>query len=366
MFNLLFLILPFAVVVWALFNLRGYYVKERRILFVIFIPIITTYFVLQNVLSATGTYPFIGAKFMHDFSATLLVPLAHIIVSLSLGIRGGVRAFKIMMFFVLLMVPDLMTLLLRPAGSPLLEADAMFNYVQFHFSSAFHPRIQLFAVVVLIQVLVEVQRVEVMRQIFKSRRLFFTRSGKMMMWVCFGGCAWIFLTLLPSQRMVADWRVMMFINAGYSLLASLIFYLIVVVFNDDVIVNSANEPVQFEDDMESNLADSLVFLVEQDKVFLNSSLHIEDVASMLRTNRTYVSRVCRLRFNMTFTELMNHHRIEYSKTLMREAPLKRMEDVAAESGFSTSSFFSRVFKAHEGITPSRWRSKMIRGGDGDA
>lgn len=84
---------------------------------------------------------------------------------------------------------------------------------------------------------------------------------------------------------------------------------------------------------------------------------------MVSSNRTYVTRVCKLYFNMTFTELINKHRVEYAKELLSAEGSVRMESVALESGFSSASFFARVFKNYEGVTPSQWRTMKRTGGE---
>lgn len=94
-------------------------------------------------------------------------------------------------------------------------------------------------------------------------------------------------------------------------------------------------------------------LILDDKMYLNPMLKLSDIASMANTNRTYASEY----FNSTgetFYDYINHLRVEYAKTLLVDTG-KKIDDVAAESGFNSRRSFHRVFVAHEGKTPAEYR-----------
>lgn len=46
-----------------------------------------------------------------------------------------------------------------------------------------------------------------------------------------------------------------------------------------------------------------------------------------------------------------------AKNLMQNKPDIRLKDVAELVGFTDAYYFSRVFKAHEGLTPSQYIKK---------
>ena len=88
----------------------------------------------------------------------------------------------------------------------------------------------------------------------------------------------------------------------------------------------------------------------EEKVYLKKNLRVEDVAVMICTNRTYISRLLKEEFECTFTDLINRKRIEYAKKLMYDNPRLNQEEVARKSGFTHTSSFSRIFKQYTGIT----------------
>lgn len=353
--NLLLPLPPFVACFWAMKMLRNESARERKILMVTFLILICIYFFIQNLTVEKGHYPFWGAKFLHDLSATFLVPIAYVFLRKSMALTSGRYVPHTLLFLLLLMVPDACMQLAIPFGSPLPAADTQYSYLHLQFGPHLTVKQSLYVLVIVFQVCVVITRLMKLREVFVQRDLYLSEKGHKLVRGCLVGCGWIILSLLPSQQWLKEAGFMFCINAGYSFLVTFVIVMIVKYFDKTIVVNSDNEPVNIEDDMDSDLAEALRLAIERDKVYLNYQLRIEDVARLLSSNRTYVTRVCRKKFDMTFTELMNHHRVEHSKHILLEDPHKRMEDVAAESGFSSASFFAKVFKLREGRSPTQWR-----------
>lgn len=102
----------------------------------------------------------------------------------------------------------------------------------------------------------------------------------------------------------------------------------------------------------------LVKLIEEEKVFLQPNLSLDDIAQNLNTNRTYISRVINEEFKCNFYEFINNERIKYAKTLVSQNPLFTQEQVAEMSGFTYAPTFSRVFKKHTGTTFRQWQKSI--------
>lgn len=95
-------------------------------------------------------------------------------------------------------------------------------------------------------------------------------------------------------------------------------------------------------------------LIEEEKIYLKSDLRLDEVAAMVQTNRCYISRLINEKYQCTFSEYINSCRIAYAQELMRQNPSMKQEVVAAESGFSHVSTFSRTFRQVIGIPPKEW------------
>lgn len=99
---------------------------------------------------------------------------------------------------------------------------------------------------------------------------------------------------------------------------------------------------------------SLKKLMEEDKLFLNPDLTIEDVASELNTNRVYISRIVNQMMHITFRDYVNQLRIRYSKQYMTKHPEYTQETVAVASGYQDAASFNRKFRQITGVTPREW------------
>lgn len=109
-----------------------------------------------------------------------------------------------------------------------------------------------------------------------------------------------------------------------------------------------------------NLMNSLSQLMDDENLFLNPDLTIEDVASELCSNRVYVSKAVNLCLGLTFREYINKLRVDYAKQYMLEHPDQTQDAVAAASGFIDASAFNRKFRQIQGATPREW---LDMGGD---
>jgi len=87
-----------------------------------------------------------------------------------------------------------------------------------------------------------------------------------------------------------------------------------------------------------------------EKIYLRKNLRVDDVAGMIHTNRTYISRLLKEEFGSSFSEFINRKRIEYACELMQKQPHLSQEQIADKSGFMHTSSFSRIFKQYTGIT----------------
>jgi len=94
--------------------------------------------------------------------------------------------------------------------------------------------------------------------------------------------------------------------------------------------------------------------LEQEKPYLNPDFQLTDLRQVLPLNRTYLSQLINTEYGCTFYQWVNGMRIEEAKRLLTEHPELRVQDVAQQSGFSSSIVFSRVFTRETGVAPSKW------------
>jgi YesN/AraC family two-component response regulator len=97
-------------------------------------------------------------------------------------------------------------------------------------------------------------------------------------------------------------------------------------------------------------------LMEEQKLYLNSELKLNDVADALNTNRNLISSCINSQQGISFSQFVNGYRVEYAKDLIRRKPDMKISEVWMQSGFSTETSFFRTFKAVTGMTPTEWKS----------
>lgn len=96
--------------------------------------------------------------------------------------------------------------------------------------------------------------------------------------------------------------------------------------------------------------------MDQEKMYLNSELTIQDVAEKLKTNKQYISEIINRSFHKNFYDYVNDYRIEEFKNLISLPGSDRMNilGLAYEAGFNAKATFNAVFKKKTGLTPSQF------------
>ncbi len=185
---------------------------------------------------------------------------------------------------------------------------------------------------------------------------------------------WIILLISLSSILLSLIGKESFVKASYQLFPSSIYALLLFCvgfisskFNHDVQLAEDNltelsKEQEETSDVESNpqkmtvLQEQIVNVIRDDELFKNADLKISDIASMLGTNRTYISRAINQTMNMPFSDLVNKYRIEYALSLMKNREFSQMtlSEIALKSGFSNESTFYRVFKHAMGVSPRQY------------
>ena len=97
----------------------------------------------------------------------------------------------------------------------------------------------------------------------------------------------------------------------------------------------------------------------KERLYLNPTLRITDVATAIGTNRTYLSDYLNKKLCITFPEYVNHYRVlEACDILVGENNIL-LEEVAEQSGFNSLSTFHRSFMKVMKITPLQYRNNNI-------
>ena len=95
---------------------------------------------------------------------------------------------------------------------------------------------------------------------------------------------------------------------------------------------------------------------KEEKQYLADQITINDIAERLGTDRRYLSRFINERYGINFSRWISEMRIDEAKRLMEKEPDEGLEWVALQTGFSSLSYFSKVFSQVVGVSPKKWRA----------
>lgn len=107
-------------------------------------------------------------------------------------------------------------------------------------------------------------------------------------------------------------------------------------------------------DDESSIINRLVDCFEKDKPYLSNTLKISDVARMIYTNNSYLSRVLNQKMSSNFNQFVNSYRIKHVCEYFIQHPDDNIWIICNKSGFKNQSSFTTAFKMQVGYTPASW------------
>lgn len=81
-------------------------------------------------------------------------------------------------------------------------------------------------------------------------------------------------------------------------------------------------------------------------------LMMADIVHTFFISESYVNRILMKHHGKSFKKILTEIRIQHARELMNEHPLMSISDIAHAVGYSDSHYFSRMYKAFTGISPS--------------
>ena len=101
-------------------------------------------------------------------------------------------------------------------------------------------------------------------------------------------------------------------------------------------------------------------LMTGEKLFLNPSLSLTEIAQKLEVAPRYVSQVINESCRQNFHDFVNKFRVEESKRLLSQQNQNlNILGVALDAGFNSKSAFNTAFKRHTGMTPKEFRKQAF-------
>ncbi len=113
-----------------------------------------------------------------------------------------------------------------------------------------------------------------------------------------------------------------------------------------------------KDSHKKKILSSVLQVLEQEKLFLNPELSLNDLAGKLNINSGHVSQVINELLGKNFNQLINEYRVaEVKRNILDDK--RTLLGIAYDSGFNSKSAFNRLFKEIEGETPSEYKMNLL-------
>ncbi|MCX6219242.1 helix-turn-helix transcriptional regulator [Spirosoma sp.] len=127
-------------------------------------------------------------------------------------------------------------------------------------------------------------------------------------------------------------------------------------FRDEAIPDSLPLLPKSEVQISPEQVDQVRRAMDTDKLYLNPTLTLTELARHLGLNPKVVSLIINAGIGQSFNNFVNSYRISEVKQRLRTDDLTRFTllGIAFESGFNSKTTFNRIFKEHTGQSPSEY------------
>lgn len=104
--------------------------------------------------------------------------------------------------------------------------------------------------------------------------------------------------------------------------------------------------------------DNILYCIENKMIYLDPTINLNKFSLLLCTNTTYLSKVINICFKCNLKTLLNKHRIEYAKELLKKEQCD-LRNLPQRCGFASRSSFYAAFMKYEHIAPMDFRAHYM-------
>ena len=95
---------------------------------------------------------------------------------------------------------------------------------------------------------------------------------------------------------------------------------------------------------------------DEDKIYRNNAIGLDDLAEHIQHNRYKVSQVINTYFAKNFYTFLNEYRIKEAMDLLASDPHLSVKAIMYEVGFNSKNSFYTAFKKITGLSPNDFRT----------
>ncbi len=113
--------------------------------------------------------------------------------------------------------------------------------------------------------------------------------------------------------------------------------------------------------LDSNVPeDNMIFMIKDyiAKHYSSDLLSIKEISDYVHLSASYVCTYFKTQTGQTLNQYLTEYRMEKAMHLLEDAR-NQIADISAKVGYSNGNYFSKSFKKFTGLTPSKYREKML-------
>lgn len=183
--------------------------------------------------------------------------------------------------------------------------------------------------------------------------------------VVYGGYLVVFLVVF-CLFLFTDYYLREIRYGGYLLLSFIVHLYGYILLQESPPIENPQNPQKYTSSTLSKdefgiMKQKLLSLVEEERIYLQAGLKIDDLAKRIKVQPHLLSQFINTEFDTNFNEFINTYRVREAKRLLRSEKYRAfsLEGIAMESGFNNRTSFYRVFKKHTGTTPNRYKEQQV-------
>jgi len=110
------------------------------------------------------------------------------------------------------------------------------------------------------------------------------------------------------------------------------------------------------------ISENLEKILEEEKIYTNENLNLDDLAKLLNTNRAILSKIINQKYNCNFNSFINQYRVKEVCKLLTQNKHENLtiEGIAKSVGFANRATFNSSFKKFVGVTPSFYIASLTK------
>ncbi len=121
-------------------------------------------------------------------------------------------------------------------------------------------------------------------------------------------------------------------------------------------INDYITDIQEDDNFLASWKTKIEYLLNHDNIFKDPELTLTQVAKLLKSNPSVVSKVINQGYHQNFNDFINQYRVEAVKDLLEQGVYKThtIFGIAVDCGFNSKTTFNRSFKKSTGLSPKNY------------